>query len=161
MVSSKVRPGERTIGAILVESGRLSAKDVERVLQYQRDTELRFGEAGVQLAQTESQALEAFSQGGCHGSRWAGAAGRRRAGGDRGRGSPHPDGVGPTFRGERRDDERERGGHYYFVDRKKARGMIKRVLDRGAVLRGDVLSDDDADALVASAESALSAVNSS
>ena len=62
MISSKVRAGERTIGAILVESGRLSAKDVERVLQYQRDTELRFGEAGVQLGLlTEADVLYALS----------------------------------------------------------------------------------------------------
>ncbi len=62
MVSPKLRPGERTIGAILVESGRLSAKDVERVLQYQRDTELRFGEAGVQLGLlTEADVLYALS----------------------------------------------------------------------------------------------------
>jgi protein-tyrosine kinase len=62
MVSTKVRPGDRTIGAILVESGRLSAKDVERILQYQRDTELRFGEAGVQLGLlTEADVLYALS----------------------------------------------------------------------------------------------------
>jgi receptor protein-tyrosine kinase len=62
MVSPKLRPGERTIGAILVESGRLSAKDVERVLQYQRDTDLRFGEAGVQLGLlTEADVLYALS----------------------------------------------------------------------------------------------------
>ncbi len=62
MVSTKVRPGDRTIGAILVESGRLSAKDVDRVLQYQRDTELRFGEAGVQLGLlTEADVLYALS----------------------------------------------------------------------------------------------------
>jgi protein-tyrosine kinase len=62
MVSTKVRPGDRTIGAILVESGRLSGKDVERILQYQRDTELRFGEAGVQLGLlTEADVLYALS----------------------------------------------------------------------------------------------------
>ncbi len=62
MISSKVRSADRTIGAILVESGRLSAKDVERVLQYQRDTELRFGEAGVQLGLlTEADVLYALS----------------------------------------------------------------------------------------------------
>lgn len=62
MVSTKVRPADRTIGAILVESGRLSAKDVERILQYQRDTELRFGESGVQLGLlTEADVLYALS----------------------------------------------------------------------------------------------------
>ncbi len=61
-ISAKIRSGDRTIGAILVESGRLSAKDVERVLQYQRDTELRFGEAGVQLGLlTEADVLYALS----------------------------------------------------------------------------------------------------
>jgi protein-tyrosine kinase len=62
VVSTKVRQGDRTIGAILVESGRLSAKDVDRILQYQRDTELRFGEAGVQLGLlTEADVLYALS----------------------------------------------------------------------------------------------------
>ncbi len=61
-ISAKVRPADRTIGAILVESGRLSAKDVDRILQYQRDTELRFGEAGVQLGLlTEADVLYALS----------------------------------------------------------------------------------------------------
>lgn len=61
-ISAKVRSGDRTIGAILVESGRLSAKDVDRILQYQRDTELRFGEAGVQLGLlTEADVLYALS----------------------------------------------------------------------------------------------------
>ncbi len=61
-ISAKVRSGDRTIGTILVESGRLSAKDVDRILQYQRDTELRFGEAGVQLGLlTEADVLYALS----------------------------------------------------------------------------------------------------
>jgi len=40
---------ERTIGAILVEEGKLTAKEVERVLERQREDKVRFGEAAVRL----------------------------------------------------------------------------------------------------------------
>jgi len=39
----------RMLGAILVDSGQLDAEDIERVLQYQRQHNLRFGEAAVRL----------------------------------------------------------------------------------------------------------------
>jgi receptor protein-tyrosine kinase len=39
----------RTIGAILVDSGQLTAEEAERVLVYQRTHNLRFGEAAVRL----------------------------------------------------------------------------------------------------------------
>ena len=39
----------RTLGAILVDSGQLTAEDAERVLHYQRQHRLRFGEAAVRL----------------------------------------------------------------------------------------------------------------
>ena len=46
------RPAEgaaRGIGQILVESGRLSATDAERILAFQQDSRARFGEAGRAL----------------------------------------------------------------------------------------------------------------
>jgi protein-tyrosine kinase len=40
---------ERTIGAILVEEGKLTHREVERVLERQRADQVRFGEAAVRL----------------------------------------------------------------------------------------------------------------
>lgn len=40
---------DRSIGAILVDSGRLSVADAERVLRLQREKSLQFGEAALQL----------------------------------------------------------------------------------------------------------------
>jgi protein-tyrosine kinase len=40
---------ERSIGQILVEAGRMSADGAERVLTYQRDQGLHFGEAAIRL----------------------------------------------------------------------------------------------------------------
>lgn len=42
-------PNERPIGAVLVEAGRLSARDVERIVARQAKTGQRFGEAGIKL----------------------------------------------------------------------------------------------------------------
>ena len=39
----------RTLGAILIDSGQLQPEDAERVLQYQKQHNLRFGEAAVRL----------------------------------------------------------------------------------------------------------------
>jgi len=62
MLSTKVRNADRSIGAILIDAGRLSPADAERILQYQRQAELRFGEAGVELGLlTESDILYALS----------------------------------------------------------------------------------------------------
>jgi protein-tyrosine kinase len=41
--------GERLIGAILVEAGRLTPENAERILRLQRDAGLRFGDAGTRL----------------------------------------------------------------------------------------------------------------
>jgi protein-tyrosine kinase len=41
--------GERLIGAILVEAGRLTPENAERILRLQRDEDLRFGDAGTRL----------------------------------------------------------------------------------------------------------------
>ena len=44
------RPGDgNSIGALLVDAGKLSLDDAERVLRLQREQKLRFGEAAVQL----------------------------------------------------------------------------------------------------------------
>jgi chain length determinant protein tyrosine kinase EpsG len=40
---------DRSIGAILVDAGRLSAEDAERVLKLQREREMRFGDAALSL----------------------------------------------------------------------------------------------------------------
>lgn len=53
---------DRSIGAILVDSGRLSPEDAERILQFQKDEGLRFGEAGIQLGLlTDADILFALS----------------------------------------------------------------------------------------------------
>jgi protein-tyrosine kinase len=49
MLSTKVRNADRPIGAILQEAGLLSADAIEKILQYQKQSHLRFGEAGVEL----------------------------------------------------------------------------------------------------------------
>jgi protein-tyrosine kinase len=41
--------GERSIGAILVRAGRLTPDNAERILRFQREQGLRFGEAGIKL----------------------------------------------------------------------------------------------------------------
>lgn len=43
------KPQERSIGAVLVQAGRLQAHDADKVLQLQRQTGLRFGEAAKAL----------------------------------------------------------------------------------------------------------------
>lgn len=40
---------DRSMGAILVDSGRITLEDAERILQLQRDKGLRFGDAGKEL----------------------------------------------------------------------------------------------------------------
>jgi chain length determinant protein tyrosine kinase EpsG len=53
----------RTIGAIIAETRRLTADDVERVLRYQREKGLRFGEAAVALGfASNDDVLFALSQ---------------------------------------------------------------------------------------------------
>lgn len=43
------RSAERSIGAILIDAGRLKLDDAERILKVQREQGLRFGDAGMQL----------------------------------------------------------------------------------------------------------------
>lgn len=47
MISNSLK--DRTIGAILVDSGRLSVIDAERILRLQKVKSLRFGDAAIQL----------------------------------------------------------------------------------------------------------------
>jgi len=53
---------DRSIGAILVDSGRLKQEDTDRVLEFQKEAGLRFGEAGIKLGLlTEADILFALS----------------------------------------------------------------------------------------------------
>lgn len=59
---SRVQNAGRSIGAILVDTGRLSAQDAEQILRLQTQEGLRFGEAGLRLGLlTESDILYALS----------------------------------------------------------------------------------------------------
>ena len=49
MVSTKVRNADRSIGAILIDAGRLAAQDAKRIFNFQQQSSLRFGEAGIEL----------------------------------------------------------------------------------------------------------------
>jgi chain length determinant protein tyrosine kinase EpsG len=44
-----LKRGDRTIGGILIDAGRLKFEDAERILQLQRDENLLFGDAGIKL----------------------------------------------------------------------------------------------------------------
>ena len=48
----------RSIGAILIDSGKLSLEDAERILHVQRELGLRFGEAAIQLGLLSSQDIQ-------------------------------------------------------------------------------------------------------
>ena len=63
MLSTKVRNADRSMGAILVEAGRILPTEVDRILQYQQEqTGVRFGEAGVELGLlTQADVLYALS----------------------------------------------------------------------------------------------------
>jgi protein-tyrosine kinase len=63
MVSTKVRSADRMIGAILVDAGLCKPSDVDQILQYQKKSQLRFGEAGVELGLlSDSAVLYALAQ---------------------------------------------------------------------------------------------------
>ena len=49
MLSTKVRNADRSIGAILIDAGRLATQDIERILNFQKQSSMRFGEAGIEL----------------------------------------------------------------------------------------------------------------
>jgi protein-tyrosine kinase len=53
---------QRSIGAILIDTGRLTAEDAERVLRFQKGKNLRFGDAAIELGiLTESDIRYALS----------------------------------------------------------------------------------------------------
>lgn len=45
----RVHRGEASIGSILIQSGRLTPENAERVLKFQRERGLRFGDAAIEL----------------------------------------------------------------------------------------------------------------
>ena len=62
MLSTKVRNADRSIGAILIDAGRLTPQDVERIINFQQQSSLRFGEAGIELGLiNEADVLYALS----------------------------------------------------------------------------------------------------
>ena len=53
---------DRSIGAILLDTGKLSLADAERILQYQKQEGCRFGEAGIKLGLlTEADCCQALA----------------------------------------------------------------------------------------------------
>jgi protein-tyrosine kinase len=59
---SKIQSASRSIGAILVDAGKLTAPDADRILKIQREQGLKFGEAAIQLGLlTENDILYALS----------------------------------------------------------------------------------------------------
>lgn len=61
-VRARVAGADRSIGAILVDSGRLRPEDAERILRLQKEQGLRFGEAAIQLGLlTEDDIRKALS----------------------------------------------------------------------------------------------------
>ena len=48
----------QSIGAILVDSGKLTLADAERILRVQKEHGLRFGEAAIQLGLLSSQDIQ-------------------------------------------------------------------------------------------------------
>jgi len=62
MLSTKVRNADRSIGAILIDAGRLTPQDAERIINFQKQSDLRFGEAGIELGLiSEGDVLYALS----------------------------------------------------------------------------------------------------
>ena len=56
-VVSKIRD-ERSIGAILIDTGRLSAIDVEKILREQKQKNLRFGDAAIKLGVLKEEDIQ-------------------------------------------------------------------------------------------------------
>lgn len=62
MMSTKVRNADRSIGAILIDAGRMTAQDAERIMNFQAQADIRFGEAGIELGLiSEADVLYALS----------------------------------------------------------------------------------------------------
>ncbi len=49
---------DRSIGAILIDSGRLTPEDAERILRKQKDESLRFGEAAIKLGLLKEEDIQ-------------------------------------------------------------------------------------------------------
>ncbi|ATE60540.1 chain length determinant protein tyrosine kinase EpsG [Thauera sinica] len=61
--TSELIANERSIGAILVDAGRLSTEDAERIFRVQREEGLRFGDAAIKLGLvTEADIQRALSR---------------------------------------------------------------------------------------------------
>ncbi len=60
LVRTEVRStaDDRSIGAILIDSGRLTPEDAERILHKQREEGLRFGEAAIKLGLLKEQDIQ-------------------------------------------------------------------------------------------------------
>jgi receptor protein-tyrosine kinase len=62
MNGSYASVADRSIGALLIDNGRLTPEDAERILKVQREEDIRFGEAGIKLGLlTEADILFALS----------------------------------------------------------------------------------------------------
>lgn len=62
MNGSYASVADRSIGALLIDHGRLAPEDAERILKLQREEDIRFGEAGIKLGLlTEADILFALS----------------------------------------------------------------------------------------------------
>lgn len=62
MMSTKVRNADRSIGAILIDAGRMTVQDAERIMNFQAQADMRFGEAGIELGLiSEADVLYALS----------------------------------------------------------------------------------------------------
>ncbi len=57
-IASPMREPSQPIGAMLVQSGRLSQQDADRILDYQKRIELPFGEAGVALGLLDTEDVQ-------------------------------------------------------------------------------------------------------
>ncbi len=61
-VETPLSNDDRSIGAILLDAGKLSLADAERILQYQKQEGCRFGQAGIQLGLlTEADCRQALA----------------------------------------------------------------------------------------------------
>lgn len=58
MQAGALAGNERSIGAILIDAGRLSVEDAERVLRHQKEHGIRFGEAALKLRLIEEADLQ-------------------------------------------------------------------------------------------------------
>src|SRR5215831_13329834 len=57
--SRVIEPQDHSLGAILIAKGKLTAEDIERVMELQRMEGLRFGEAALRLGLINAHDLSA------------------------------------------------------------------------------------------------------